>query len=151
MNTGFANIIKSIASSKVSSGGVYFLPGNYLVSVVKAFLMNSRKGVPLVVVECEILESDNSERAAGTRASWVVNMSQDAGPGNVKGFIAAALGIDANDTNRVDEEVTPEFVDEAFSESNPLLDVRLRLQCSLVKTRAGSDFTRHVWIPTEQA
>lgn len=150
MNPTTASIFKSIAASKVSSGGVYFLPGNYLVSVVKAFVMTSRKGTPLVVVECEILESDNPERAVGTRASWVVNMSQDAGPGNVKGFIAAAIGVNPSDTAKVDSEVTPEFCEEAFGETNPLMDVRMRLQCSLVKTKAGSDFTRHIWIPSDQ-
>lgn len=150
MDTTASKIFKQIAASKVSTGGVYFVPGNYLVSVAKAFLMTSRKGSHLAIVECEILESDVAERPVGSRASWVVNMSQDAGPGNVKAFIAAAIGISPSDTNRVDAEVTEEFCAEAFGETNPLEGVKLKLQCSQVKTRAGTDFTRHFWEPSEE-
>lgn len=144
-----SQIFKTIANAKINNGGVYFLPGTYEVSVCKAFLMTSRKGTPLIVVEAEVLSTDVPSRPVGTRASWVVNMTQDAAASNIKSFIAAAIGINPGDQNRVDEEVTPDFVEQAFSDDNPLEGVKLRLQCSTIKTKAGTDFTRHMWSPMD--
>lgn len=135
----------------VGAGGIYFLEGGYTVEILKAFTMRSRKKEDLFIVECKILESTNEKRPAGGKASWCVKLSQDAALGNIKGFIAAANGIDPNDDDRVNEEVTEDAVEFAVSNDNPLAGVTVDLTCTEITTRAGNPFTKHEWAAVAQA
>ena len=136
-----------IGEAKVGAGGVYFLEGTYQVEVLKVFTMRSRQKDDLFIVECRILESENEKRPAGTKASWVVSFKHDSALGNIKGFVAAANGIDPNDDERVTAEVTEEAVEMAVSDDNPLQGLTMGLVCTMVSTKAGNPFTRHDWEP----
>lgn len=138
-------LFKSIESAKVNQGGVYFNPGKYLVEVIAVKTIKSRKNMDLYIVECEILDSDVADRPTGSRASWVVNLAQDAAMGNIKAFLAAANGIDPSDEDAVQREITEEVADLSYADENPVAGVKLGLQVTLVKTRAGTDFSRHFW------
>ena len=140
-------LFSGIESAKVGAGGVYFLAGLYKVRIVKVTTINSRKKDDLFIVEAKILESDNKDRKVGSSCSWVVNLKQDAALGNIKGFVAAANGIDPTDEDTVNKEVTEEAVEYVCSDDNPLKDVELNLECTAIKTRAGGDFTLHKWSP----
>lgn len=138
----------SIDKAKVSGGGVYFLPGKYVVEIERCFTLKSRKNAHLAIVECLIKESDNPARSAGTRASWVSNLDgQDAAMGNIKAFLAIANGLDTTDEKLIDENVDEAMAAYCFGESNenPLAGYTMSLQCTTVKTRAGNDFTKHMW------
>jgi hypothetical protein len=141
---------ESIGSARMSGGGVYFLQGNYIVEVEKAFQMKSFKNADLVIVECKIVESDVPERAPGTRASWVPKINPES-MGSIKQFLAAANGIDPSDDETVNKEITPQVAELSFVTDSPLCGTKLGLQCVNVKTKAGGDFTKHVWsaIPAE--
>lgn len=138
-----------ISNASISGNNVYFVEGQYKVRIERAFTMKSRKKADLAIVECTILESTTSARPAGSKASWVVNLSQDAALGNIKAFIAAANGINPSDEVRVQEEVTEEVAEFAFSEANPLSGIVLALQCTNIKTKSGNDFTKHFFEPVE--
>ncbi len=91
----------SIGEANVNAGGVYFLPGTYIVEVKKCFEKKSRKKTDLLIIEFGILDSDVEIRPEGSSASWVLNLAQDASMGNVKGFLAAAMDIDPSRWRRM--------------------------------------------------
>jgi hypothetical protein len=144
-------LFSGIGEAQVGQGGVYFLPGEYVVEVVKCFTMRSRKREDLFIVECLIKESDNNERRAGSKASWVVNFKQDAALGNIKAFVAACSGISPSNQKAVDEQVDEESCEYAVDDDNPLAGTMLRLSAVNKITRAGNDFTLHLWEPWDQA
>jgi len=139
-----------IESARVGSGGVYFLAGLYRVEIVKVFAMRGRKGDDLFIVETKILQSDNAERRPGGSCSWVVNLKHEPSLGNIKGFIAAANGIDPNNKGEVDSQVNEEAVEAACHADNPLEGIIIDLEATEIKTKAGGDFTVHKWTPVEQ-
>jgi hypothetical protein len=138
-------LFSGIEQAKVGQGGVYFLEGLYKIEILRVFTMHSRKGDDLFIVETKILESDQAERRVGTTCSWVVNLKMDPAMGNIKGFIAAANGIDPNNKDKVDAEVTEEAAEFVVSEENPLKGIVMGLEAVPIKTRAGGDFTLHKW------
>lgn len=140
-----------VGDARVGQGGLYFLPGIYKVKIIRFFAMESRKKEDLIIAECEILESDNPQRKVGSKPSWVVNLKQDAALGNIKGFLAACLGIDPSDEEAVNEQVTEDFCEEAVDEDeNPMGGVVVGLEAVDIKTRAGGDFTLHKWSPVAE-
>lgn len=144
-------LFAGIEEAEVGGGGVYFLPGIYKIEVEKVFAKESRKGDALFIVETKILESDNEERVVGSTCSWVVAFKKhEAGLGNIKGFIAAANGIDPTDKVQVKAEVNQAAVEMACSEDNPLQGIVLPLECNLIKTRQGNPFTLHTWSACEE-
>lgn len=140
-----------IGDAKIGMGGLYFLQGLYRVRIIRFFAMESRKKEDLVIAECEVLASDVAERKVGMKPSWVVNLKQDAALGNIKGFLAACLGLDPNDTEAVNERITEDFCEEAVSEDNPLAGIEVNLEAVNIKTRENNDFTLHKWSPAEAA
>jgi hypothetical protein len=157
---------KNIESAKVGLGGIYFLankgeghtekepkwiPASYDLEILKITTMTSRKKDDLFIVECKIIKSDCPERKAGISASWVVNLKQDAAMGNIKGFIAAANGIDPSDEEAVNEAVTEEVCELAVSNDQPLAGNKIHLECIMIKTRENKDFTLHRWSPAAEA
>jgi hypothetical protein len=102
-----------------------------------------------MIVECVIEKSTNPDRPAGSSASWIVNLKHDASLGHIKGFIAAANGIDPGDGNRVNTEVTEEVCEYCVGDDNPLEGKRLHLEAVNIRTRSGGDFTVHRWAPLD--
>lgn len=152
-----------VGDAKVSQSGVYFLankgpghtkdepnwvPARYKVAIKRVHTITSRKKEDLFIVEAKILESDCPDRPEGMGCSWVVNMKQDAALGNIKGFIAAANGIDPSSEEEVDAEVTEEVCETVVSNANPLEGTEVGLECVMIKTREDKDFTLHRWYPT---
>lgn len=137
------SLFDGIEDAQISGGGIYLLDGNYLVQLVKVFTLVSRKKEDLVVVEFTILKSTNSLRAAGSRASWVVNLKQDAALGNLKGFAIAAGTTPGEEPPSIDAAAI-EFI---VSKDNPLEGSQVAVQCTTITTRAGTPFTKHEWSP----
>ena len=144
-------IFQGIRDARMTAGGVYFLPGEYIVLVQKVFLQESRKREVLFIAECLIQASSNPERREGQRCSWVVKMSQDAAMGNIKRFLAACCGIEPSMEAVVNEEITEELAEVAVSDGNPLAGTIVGLQATNIKTREGNDFTLHEWQPVSEA
>jgi hypothetical protein len=149
-------IFTGIGEAQVGMGNVYFLHGIYKVEVLEVKLLRSRKREDLYIVEVLILESDNPERKPGMKASWVVNLKQDAALGNIKGFLGSALGVDPYDAEALKEaflengkDTTEAVAEQSVSADNPLKGTALKLTCINKKTKAGMDFTVHTWEPVD--
>lgn len=127
-----------IEKAETSKGGVYLLPGNYLLGLRAAKAGRSRNNVDFFVAELEILASDNEERKVGSKVSWMSMKNNDAFLGNVKAFAAAAFGIP-------EEKVTEKKIEELISDDQPREGTQIKAQAQNVKTRAGKDFTKVFW------
>lgn len=153
-----------VETAKYGSGGVYFLcnkgpsykdgktadqwtPALYQVEVVELTTMTSRKKDDLFIVEGKIIKSDCPERKVGMKCSWIVNLAQDAALGNIKGFIAAANGIDPTNEEEVNANVDEAACDVAVSEDQPMRGQLVDLECVMIETKAGKPFTLHRWSP----
>lgn len=146
----------NLAHIKTNQGGLYFLPGNYVVDLEAVKFMRSRKGVEMFIIETCVVESDVAERGPGSRPSQVIAIKEEilaTCMGNIKHFAATVLGIEGDPDAYVPDDGTSveDFWDEALeyiiSAYNPLKGMRLRLNCTNIKTREGRDFTKHLWGP----
>lgn len=129
---------------------LYFEPGNYIVKILKVLFKANRKGMDRFIVECEVLESDNSNRPVGCHPSQVIAMEQDAALGNIKAFLGCMLEIKDVDTyvpedGQSVEEFWDEMAEQAVDGENPLGGTIARLRCVNKVTQAGNDFTLHLW------
>lgn len=148
----FANI----GAAQVSQGGVYFLDGSYLVEIETCTVHQGATKLS-TIIEARIITSTNPERPPGMKCSQVINMTQQAALGNVKGFLAALNGIPVNETERVNQFVTREMTNFVFGPTNPGKGRRVRLQCTTTATRPKlgangqplppGQFTKHSWSP----
>ena len=124
-----------IKDAKVSLGGVYFLPGNYLVRVDSVKTGSTRKNDNFFVVETTILESDNPERKKGSSVSWMTLESFDSYLGHIKHFVSVAQQCE-------EDEVDEAGVEMVVSDENPCRDIVLVVKANNVPTRAGGVFTK---------
>src|SRR3990167_7677407 len=119
-----------IEQARVSLGGSY-LQGDakYLVYVEACKAPDNRKKKDLYIVELAILESNHPTCKAGIRASWVCNLSDhEAALGNVKGFLAAALGC-------ADDQIDEAGAEASVSAENPLRGRLLQVEVVMVSTK----------------
>ncbi len=150
-------------------GGDYLGEGLFEVEILstirkmawnKAFTVRDRE---LFIAEFKITDSNNPAHAVGSSASWSCKEpSSDNGSGDVKAFCIAAVGKDPRQVKDNDDQAQTQATLLAFAamgeaEAFKRLDLpenffvgrRLRLETKLVKTKAGGDFTKHIWSPVE--
>jgi hypothetical protein len=132
-------IFSGVREAKVTEGGRYIEPGNYIVEIQRCKEGETRKKVEFFVAECRILESDNSNMKPGEEASWMVTADKDATVGNLKHFAMATTGC-------TEDEVDEAGLKEIVSERNPLAGLKMRVYAYNKPTQAGKPFTRVKWI-----
>jgi hypothetical protein len=164
-------IFDKVNEAESTRGGYYFEEGKYRVRLQRVFKKNTRKGIEMMIIETEILESTNPGRPVGTKPSVCYGDDKDATPGNVKGFFGVAfaatqcmagtamtpmqaeqefLTADSKDAAAV--KAVKERCDQAVGDDNPLVGLELTVEAFPIKTRAGNDFTKIVWgIPSDIA
>jgi hypothetical protein len=161
---GITGRFAGIEEAKVFKTGQYFKPGLYTVKIKAVkWVVGSVGKKEFVVIETEVLESNNPEVPVGGERSQVIDYSSVMGQPNVKAFVAAASGVDPGSSN-VNDEVSAYWsktvgehlsfeaiCDLIVSDTNPLEDVVLGLECVEVTTKSGDPFTKHSWQPNEQA
>lgn len=141
----------TVGDAKASGDKLPNLPaGRYAVEITKCKDVEGRSGDLFFIVELKIQESDNSAVSVGAAYSQVIKFNNDMGPINVKRFILAANGFDPNDAAN-DDEVGEDEVEFVLSEEQPLAGLVMDLQCDMIKTKAGKDFTKHTWFAVEDA
>lgn len=139
-------LFSGIKNAKSNGGGVYFLPGTYVLECVAVKTGQTREGnKPFFVAEFTILESSNPERPVGTSVSYMVMLDKyiETALGNVKQCVAALFGV-------AEADVDEAGVEEAVGPSNPAKGARVKATASNIKTRAQKDFTKVVFTSVEQ-
>lgn len=152
-----------IRQAKVSGTGSYFVPGMYKVRIKTTKMVESSKdtGQEFFVIETEVLESDNPKIPVGGDRSQVIPMDETMTLPNIKGFIAAASGVDPLDddiddkvekfwSKAVGQSLSYDQIADLMVDGNPLEGVELELECVEIITRGkGQPFTKHNWQPRE--
>lgn len=97
------------------------------------------------IVEANVVES--SAHAPGEQKSWVVDLGQASGPGNAKGFLLAAARC-ADPLQDPDKGDWSGYSQRMIrGEQTPARGLLLDVEVFATKTRAGNDFSKHVWSP----
>lgn len=96
----------------------------------------------------EVIAIDSAAHAPGEERSWVVDLGQASGPGNAKGFLLALAQCavptltDSDLTDGAWEKYAEAVI---CGEKTPARGVRLSCEVFATTTRAGKDFSKHVW------
>lgn len=141
------SMYKKIANAETSGDGIYLLDGAYRIRVELVKFFETRKHKTMFLVEMTILQSTNEARPAGMEVSWMCNLTDhDAAFGNVKQFLGACFGVDPNDKEALDAQITPTVISQSTAVSNPLGGTILPVECETRnnKTNEGKH-TRHRW------
>lgn len=136
-------IFGKISEAKFSDGGVYLLPGVYLLKVRSCKQIRARAGFDAVVVEFEVVKSSNQERLPGSIVNWMVKLDPaylETALGNIKQFMASVANCDMN---AITEQVAEVFT----SDKSPLPGRLVRASAVNIKTKRGSDFTKVKYFP----
>lgn len=133
---------RRVAKSTPNEGGIFWLTGNYLVEIDTVKVHEGRKKSDYFIVTGENKESDNEDRPVGVKPGWVMDIDKDASPGNVKLFLAGIYGIKLED---LDDDGWEKLADRVIEEDNPLNGFLAKLNVTMVKTRAGGDYSKHNW------
>lgn len=86
----------SVSKAKVSGGGVYLEPGDYVLEVEATKGIETRGKGPMFVADFIVRESNNEKFPAGSRVNHTILMAKDYGPGNAKEILSALSGLDAS-------------------------------------------------------
>lgn len=161
------SLFAGLREATPSKGGVYFQPGKFIVEVLGVKLIKSQKDRrDFFVIETEVVASNRDAQAAGlrvgTKPSQAIDMGNVMAMPNIKGFLAAASGIepDVPDLNEQIEatwsaltgvQMTVEqCAERVIAHDNPLQGVTLYCEAVEIKTRANEPFTKVTWYPLPQ-
>lgn len=131
-------LFTGIEQAKVSEGGNYLKPGNFLLEILGIKTGKTRGGRAFFVVECKVLESDNLQQPAGITVSWMVMLDQDMALPNIKKFAAAVTG------SAIDE-IDEAGIEYLVSDKQPLKGKKVGAQATNIKTKRDTDFTKVEW------
>jgi hypothetical protein len=147
-------IFKRIHEVARTQGGQFFLPGNYVVQVLRVKHQESRVSAAKswFIVETRILESDNPDVKVNSEPSWMVALPgdwPDLALGNVKDFILAGyegLARFHGETGWPEEdEINEEHVEAVAGREQLFAGLRLTAKAFNKRTRKDAEFTRVKW------
>ena len=135
-----AGLFSGIEKASYSEGGVYLLPGNYILEVMELKSGTSRQKVDFFVAECRVLQSTNSDRRPGTIVSYWVGLKVDTPAlSDVRRFIAVCGECEDTDVDATAAEM-------AVSDEQPFKGRVLRAAATnIITAKAKRDFTKVVW------
>lgn len=149
---------KKLKDAKVFGKGNYLDPGNYKLKVLKMFTKETRSNGSALIVDFEVVESDNDKVPVGQKRNWYQGLAdQDIAFPAIKEFLLALFDIDQSDDEEVEnfEEKLPKLMEECgdekwekkSEEDHPLNGKTIAVECFMKKTRGDKDFTVHKWSP----
>jgi hypothetical protein len=148
---------KKLKNAEVFGRGIYLLPGNYKLRLLKMFTIETRDKGAALIVDFEVVESDNDRIPVGATKNWYQGLQdKDIAFPAVKDFLLALFGIDMSDDEAVEEfeegleDLMEESSDDAWknkeAEDHPLHGKTIAVECFNKKTKkSGADFTVHNW------
>jgi|GEM_PF-931498 len=134
------------ATSNNGSRRPYFKEGNYVVQIQEVKFLETRTKGDAVIVEMMPIESNNPEIKPGIVHAWYCGLSSELGPLNLKRFLAAAYGLDPF-SDEANKQINSQVAEAACSDSQPLRNAWVGLECSMTETQAGNPFTVHTYRP----
>ncbi len=147
-------VFQGIEKAEVFGGGANIRPGLHTLEIKELVVHKSRKkaGVVYFVVEATVLDSiggrptsakpsdtphpSSVPHAAGETVSWLADLSQPSGLGNVKGF-AMALAPGSTEA-----DVTEATMNALVGSEQPAAGIKVRCDSYMELTQKGGDFTK---------
>lgn len=160
---------EQVADAKATVQSSYFGPGTYVVEITGWKTGQTRNKRPFVVLETEVLASDDHERhPVKSAASWMQMLDMDMTWPNVKAAILGLLQLNASDPEQLamvtadvvrkcvtcddpaEEAARVARLNEVFGDNgqkdrwkvSQLLGVKADVLATPITTRAGKPFTR---------
>lgn len=118
----------------------YLIEGLHKVRLERLKQAATREGKPYVLIEFTIMQSTSMQ--PGTSAAQFMFVKNDMFLRNFKQFMEAVHAAKGKDLT----DITSDACDAAFEgDGTSLRGTVLDVNCDMVKTRRGTDFTRHYW------
>ena len=145
-----AGVFAKLREATPSQRTPFFLPGSYRVEVKEVSVVTSPKdGSLYFIVHTKIINSTNPERKPGSICGQIIKITGNVSAmGNIKAFLAGALGMDPNNTSEM-QAIDGDMVEKLLA-SKELAGTILDLTATQVKTSKGHDFTQHSWALAQQ-
>ncbi len=153
-------MFSGMQAAPIFGRGNYMKEGNYTVKITNVFVKPRFKGGNVFVAEFEILESNNPEQKTGGTGSWVPKIETPNTFGDIKSLMFACCGVDGktikNEDTKSHEQATllakaacgSEAAKTALNvQDGFLVGKQVRLECTMITTKAGTPFTRYTWSP----
>jgi hypothetical protein len=140
-----ASPFKGISDPKVGNGtpkyAPFLKPGSYQLAVKSAVIKQSQKNkkdeffiVTFSVLNADKEAVDNGWKLDSDEAAWMVNTDWQGWLSDVKGFLAAVLGVD---------EIDEDLCDKVISEEQPAAGLPVNCHVWHKQTNSGGDFSVH--------
>ena len=138
-------IFANIENAKATEGGNYLHAGVYDLEVIRLSVGTTRKGVPFFAADFKVIGSNNPDHKPGEVVNWFVGFDKEPALGNVKAFAVACLSSEgAVDPATITEKVMESLVDKG---GEAVVGTQLKVQVSLVDTKGGGKYSKHLWFP----
>ena len=138
-------VFSGIENAKSTEGGNYLKPGVYDLEVIRLSVGTTLKGVPFFAADFKVLGSNNTDHNANEVVNWFVGFDKEPSLGNVKAFAVACLSSEGPvDPASITEKVMESLVDKG---GEAVVGTQLKCQVTLVDTRGGGKYSKHLWFP----
>ena len=138
-------VFSGIENAKSTEGGNYLKPGVYDLEVIRLSVGTTRKGVPFFAADFKVLGSNNPDHNANEVVNWFVGFDKEPSLGIVKAFAVACLSSEGPvDPASITEKVMESLVDKG---GEAVVGTQLKCQVTLVDTRGGGKYSKHLWFP----
>lgn len=150
---------KKIGGAQIFGRGRYLKDGNYKLTILKMYTIETRNKGSAFIVDFNVNESDNPDIQEGQKRNWYQALKdKDIAFSAIKEFMLAAFSIDQSNEDELKEfedgldEMMEEFADEKWKElpdkEHPLHGRPIGVSCFTKQTKEkGEDFTVHTWEP----
>lgn len=134
-----------------SGAGQYFEPGEHVAEVLRISSRKGHKGLSFIA-EFEVKSTNNPGLTPGSRRSFVRNLSKpdtlSMALGDIKGLLLALFNVDSRtEYGKAFAEKCGALTERAIGAGNPLSGALVCISVFVKKTKAGSDFSNHVFMP----
>ena len=138
-------LFSGIENAKATEGGNYLKPGLYDVEVVRLATGVTRKKVDFFAADLRVIGTNNPDHRPGEVVNWFVGMDKEPALGNIKAFAVACLSSEgAIDPASITEDVMNGLVEKG---GEAVAGTRLKVQVTLVDTKGGGKYSKHLWFP----
>jgi len=145
-----------IGNAPIFERGNYFSPGRYKLRLLRCLSKQTQKSGVAFISEFEVLESDNPVHPIGSKGTFFVKMANpQQGFSNIKEMVVAILGFDISNPEhlrQIERDLSPQLANlmtALETQGTAVLGGRdtVSVECRIIQTKAGNDFTLHVWSP----
>src|SRR5690606_28374806 len=150
-----------VKDADIFGRGRYLKDGKYKLKLLKMFTYETRNKGAALIVDFEVMDSDNDEIAVGSKRNWWQGLSdKDIAFPAVKEFMISLFNVNLSDPEEEKQfsEELPEVLEKATDEKwkdkpddeHPLHGMTIAVECYTKQTvKKKVDFTVHDWEPWE--